>query len=364
MREVKDSIFEIGVSGIKTQIEVYKNLIKMLAGHVENPVYIQREYDDGVPIICGIHPENGKFFVGDAGVFAGKEPFYTDEDIQKSYPTDTTNYKVFSTALRYLVDLDIRGVLKGSVLFLKDSVQTQNILGTDYVTFQPANKIYAVPANTSLAKKILAAKMGIMFSMSYKGEHLYAMEASPNVDVYNLTKTGNVWFGDASYMDVSGTANFTRAETDKAEGLLNQIQMLFLAMSPRMLNMLATTETYKKYVRDYNATVLSAADAMIQASGLVKYVESDFNDLLVVTKHTNTRLKRIKEKTITVNFFAHNKADFIRLYQMNYYVAQLNGMIASKLSDAADFKLLNTTDGWNYVAIDSIGNIVKLVDKL
>ena len=65
-------------------------------------------------VICGINPDNDKFFVGTKGVFAQNPKLnYTEEDIDKNHPGDGLNKKL-KLALRYLPELGIKNVVQGN----------------------------------------------------------------------------------------------------------------------------------------------------------------------------------------------------------------------------------------------------------
>ena len=72
--------------------------------------------------------------------------------------------------------------------------------------------------------------MGIIFHTTYNGETLADMSASGGADVTSFAKSNAVFFDNATYKDVSGSAKFTDEETkqfyngiEKLETLLNSV---------------------------------------------------------------------------------------------------------------------------------------------
>ena len=91
----------------------------------------------------------------------------------------------------------------------------------EYITFKPNTIVYAIPKNSDLAKQIKTSKMGIVFHTKYNGDTLPDMNANFDVDVSKMTDTPDVWFRDAEYEDVSGSASMTEKETAQITGILS-----------------------------------------------------------------------------------------------------------------------------------------------
>ena len=91
-------------------------------------------------------------------------------------------------------------------------MQDETIDGEEYITFKPNTIVYAIPKNSDLARQISASKMGIVFHTKYNGDTLPDMNASFDVDVSKMTDTSDVWFRDAEYEDVSGSASMTEKD--------------------------------------------------------------------------------------------------------------------------------------------------------
>ena len=91
---------------------------------------------DGAPaIICGVNPENGKFFVGTKSVF-NKTPKinYSTSDIRKNHDGEVA--KKLQVCLANLSRLNIKGILQGDLLFT-DDLKLINIDGEKMISFTP-----------------------------------------------------------------------------------------------------------------------------------------------------------------------------------------------------------------------------------
>ena len=95
LEHLEDDIINRGAKGGDNAINFLKSVRNMLAGS-SGGVNMTVKWDGAPAIICGINPENGKFFVGTKSVF-NKTPKinYTSRDIAKNVVLEFNN-KVFS----------------------------------------------------------------------------------------------------------------------------------------------------------------------------------------------------------------------------------------------------------------------------
>ena len=113
------------------------------------------------PIICGINPENGKFFVGTKSVFNVTPKInYTSRDIAKNHSEVADKLNV---CLSNLSRLNIKGILQGDLLFT-DDLKVINIDGEKMLSFTPNTITYAVPVDSDLGKKIVNTKWVLYFT--------------------------------------------------------------------------------------------------------------------------------------------------------------------------------------------------------
>lgn len=377
LEHIEDDVLNYGVSGARSAINFLRSLRDMLAGHSETKVYTTTKWDGAPAIICGINPENGKFFVGTKSVFAKNAKLnYTDEDIDNNHPGEGLNDKL-KIALRYLPKLGIDGILQGDMMFTNADLKTQTIDGESYLTFQPNTIVYAVPEDSKLAKSISSAQMGIVFHTSYTGPSIADMKASFNVDIGRLKLTKDVWFRDATFIDTSGTASFTKSETNEITGILSDTGRLFNQINAMTLNRIAASEVYKIQIKTFNNTKVRAGEEIkntaLHTTQLIKWVEDRMNKEILASKKSDTREKRLKEKNEVMRFYRQNADQLKLIFDLQNKIVQAKLMIIRKLEQMNQVTktFIRTDDGFRitapegFVAVDRLkGNAVKLIDRL
>ena len=376
LEHLEDNVLNNGVSGAREAINFLRSLRNMLAGHSDVKVNVTTKWDGSPAIFAGINPENGKFFVGTKSVFNKNAKLnYTDADIDENHAAEGLNNKL-KIALAYLPKLGIKGILQGDMMFTKDDLKPQTIDGEEYITFQPNTIVYAVQANTKLAKMMMAAQIGVVFHTAYTGKDIENMKASFNIDIGHLTTTKDVWFRDASFTDASGSATFTEKETADLTSILSQAGRLFTTIPALTLNKIASSETYLLQIKTYNNTKIREGqeirDTRAHVNGLMKWVEDRLNKEITAAKKEETKQKRIKEKTEVMRFYRTNAAQLKNIFDLMNMIIEAKLMIIRKLETIRSIgTFVRTDDGFRitapegFVAVDKLkGNALKLVDRL
>ena len=377
LEHIEDEVLNRGVAGTRDAINFLQSLRDMLAGHAESRVNITTKWDGAPAVFCGINPENGKFFVGTKGVFNKNAKLnYTNADIDANHPGEGLNAKL-KVALRYLPKLGIKGVLQGDMMFAKGDIKTQTIDDQEYITFQPNTIVYAVPTDTKLADMMLAAQMGIVFHTSYTGKTMDDMKASFNIDINNLTRTKDVWFRDAYFIDASGTATFTEDETKQITRVLSDVGSKFKSTSSLVLNRIASSEILQVQIKTFNNTKVRAGEAIKNTAQhtreLIKWIEDKHNKEILAAKKEETKKKRIAEKNEMMRFFRSYASELQKIFDIQNDIVVAKNMVIRKLQQLRQVTgtFLQTENGFKvtnpegFVAVDKLkGNAVKLVDRL
>jgi hypothetical protein len=377
LEHIEDEVLNRGVAGARDAINFLRSLRDMLAGHSDSKVNLTTKWDGAPAVFCGINPDNGKFFVGTKGVFnANPKLNYTEEDIDNNHPSEGLNAKL-KIALRYLPKLGIEGVLQGDMMFAKGDIDKKVIEGTSYITFQPNTIVYAVPADSALAKTMLAAQLGIVFHTSYTGKTFADMKASFNIDINHLKTTKDVWFRDAYFVDASGTASFTEAETKEITYILSQAGTIFQKMNSLTLNRIAANDTILMQIKTFNNTKVRAGehikDTGKHVQELMKWVEDRLNKQIIEAKMEKTKLKYQAEKNEIMRFYRNNASELKNIFDLMNMLVDSKNMIVKKLQGMKQVTgtFLQTDDGYKitnpegFVAVDKLkGNAVKLIDRL
>src|SRR5210317_2248824 len=217
MTHIEDRVLYAGVKGAREAILALRSLRDMLAGKTNSSTNVTVKWDGAPAVFAGTDPSDGRFFVAKKGIFNKSPKVYkNDADIDADTSGDlNTKLKL---ALQYLPDLGITGVIQGDFLFSSADVKTQKIKGSTYVTFHPNTILYAVPANTDMAKEVKSAKIGIVWHTTYSGKTFESLKASfSGVDVSKFKKSKNVWSQDAMLRDMT-SLTMTKKDTDEVNG--------------------------------------------------------------------------------------------------------------------------------------------------
>ena len=375
LEHLEDNVLNAGVSGARESIDFLRSLRNMLAGNTGSKINVTTKWDGAPAIFAGTNPENGEFFVGTKSVFAKNAKLnYTDKDIDENHSGEGLNQKL-KLALAFLPKLGIKGILQGDMMFSKSDIKKETIDGEEYITFQPNTIVYAVPANSKLAKTMLAAQVGVVFHTSYSGKTLETMKASFNIDIGHLSTTKDVWFRDASFTDASGSATFTAEETAEITSILSNAGRVFQSIPALTLNRIAASETYLTQIKTFNNTKVregkKIADTRVHTQELINYVEAKLNKEILAAKKEDTKQKRIKEKNEVMRFYRSNAIQLKQIFDLMNLIVDAKLMIIRKLETIKSIgTFVRTDDGFKitapegFVAVDHVGKALKLVDRL
>jgi len=377
LEHIADEVINRGVAGAREAINFLRSLRDMLAGHSTNKVSVTTKWDGAPAVICGTNPENGKFFVGTKSVFnvTGKLN-YTDADIDNNHPGEGLNDKL-KVALRYLPKLGIKGILQGDMMFTKGDITTHKIDGETLATFQPNTIVYAVPADSKLAKTMLAAQMGIVFHTSYTGKKMSDMKASFNIDIKNLTVTKDVWYKDASFIDASGSATFTEDEEEEISGIISKAGTLFQQINPMTLNRIAASETMQIQIKKFINSKVRAGEKIkntaTHTTEMIRTIEAELNKDILAVKLDRTKKDRIAKKNDLMRFYRNNSAELKKMFDLMNLIDDAKMMIVRKLQEIKQITgtFVKTDDGFKvtspegFVAVSkTTGGATKLVDRM
>lgn len=377
LEHLEDNVLNRGVNGAREAINFLRSLRDMLAGHSESKVNITTKWDGAPAIICGINPENGKFFVGTKSVFNKDGKLnYTDDDIDRNHPNPGLNEKL-KIALAFLPKLGFKGILQGDLLFTKGDISRETIDGTSYITFRPNTITYAIPSGSPMARKMLDAHLGIVFHTSYSGRTMDSLRASFNIDIGHLQTTKDVWFRDASFVDSSGTATFTKEETNELTYILSDAGRVFQSITPIVLNRIATNDVVKTYIKTFNNTKVREGQEIrntsLHTTELIRWIEAKLNKDIADAKKEETKRKRIAEKTELMRFFRNSAGQLKLIFDLMNLIIEAKIKIVRKLETIRSSvdTFIKTEDGYKvtgpegFVAVDRLsGGALKLVDRM
>ena len=241
LEHLEDNILNGGSQGGKEAVAFLRSLGKMLdQGGADARVTVK--WDGAPAVICGVNPDNGRFFVGTKSVFNKVSPkiSYSEDDVDRIYPPGQLAEKLKS-AYRYLSTLSIPNVVQGDLLFTDDKYEAV-IGGDNCIAFQPNTIVYAVPKDSDIGQKIDEAKFGIVFHTQYSGRSLDTMTAS--FGGINIQGNKDVFVTSSDFKNASGEANMTQAEKTIYANLVNKTESS-LKQASRFLDMMQTNNMNK-----------------------------------------------------------------------------------------------------------------------
>ena len=376
LEHIEDIVITDGYEGGKAVLEYFRGLLLTLKGTSSEAMSVSVKWDGAPAVVCGINPDNGKFFVGTKSVFNPGTPKinYTKKDIANNHGTDDLGQKLLK-CLVHIKKLNIQGVVQGDLLYTDEDITRKNIDGKPHLTFTPNTITYAVPEGGELAKQIDSAKVGIIFHTTYNGDTLADMTASGGADVSSFAKSNDVFFDNATYKDVSGSAKFTDDETknfyngiEKLETLLNSV--------PRDLASVLGQNT------DFVPTFMIYINAMVKQGQLPSNVNQFLQGFkkfyadrmqqqmsgLKAQKALALRQDKIKQMPV---FLSRAKKPLQAMLTFYKAVQTMKAFVLKKMNQAQAIGSFQQTDGGlqvtepeGFVAVDKSGSAVKLVDRL
>jgi len=373
MTHIEDKVLYGGVKGTREAILALRSLRDTFAGEHDGRVSVK--WDGAPAIFAGTDPRDGEFFVAKKGIFNKNPKVYkTNADIDADTSGDL-NAKL-KQALAHLPALGIRGVVQGDFLFSSDDIQTKKIKGKSYITFHPNTIVYAVPADTEMAKEIKKAKIGVVWHTSYSGRTFETLKASYGVDVSKFKTTTNVWSQDAMLRDMT-SYTMSSKDTEEVNGYLKQAGVLFNQIAGSTLRELESNQKLAQHIEQFNNTYVRAGtvvnDTRAHTRKLITWIKGKYQK--EIDKRTTPAGKATQQKALNeiLDFFsAKNQASLKKIFDLQKVIilAKLKLInILDRFNKISTFlKTKNgykTTGSEGFVAIDQLGgDAVKIVDRM
>ena len=375
MEHLEDEIINNGVKGATTAIQFLNSLKDMLAGG-KSKTNVTVKWDGAPAIFAGINPENGKFFVATKSLF-NKVPKinYTVADIDANHGSEGPSDKL-KVALKTLPDLGMKGIYQGDIMFSKGDLKKQTIDDVSMLTFGPNTITYAVPEDSDLASTIRKASLGVVWHTKYTGKSIDSLKASFGVDANIFKKSKRVWFDDA-YLDTANAVTFSPADVNKLEKKINQIAGA-AGKAGKFLNELGKDKTkwgLAPLMKVFFNTKVRAGSKIADTKNLVKEFEQYYTDRLsteIDTKKSDKGKKKYKDIQKDAQKVLRKFKNELYFTMATYLgILDAKNMVVKQLEKIKGIgTFLKTPDGFKvtapegFVAIDSKGGAVKLVDRL
>ena len=372
LEHLEDDIINRGAVGGENAVNFLKAVRNMLAGSGKG-TNMTVKWDGAPAIICGINPENGKFFVGTKSVFNETPKInYTSRDIARNHSGVVADK--LRVCLANLSRLNIKGILQGDLLFTND-LKAINIDGEKMVSFTPNTITYAVPMASDLGRKIMKAKMGIVFHTQYNGKTMDNLSAS--FGTVRGSSNRNVFLASAGYK--STAVMFDKSELSKfdaqirmAEGSLKRAKPILDLMSKNISDDLSVGYRLKTY---FNYYIKNSNSDMGKVATMQKqfrdYYENFINMEIDNRKTPRGKEKFIKAKKDNLQFIDRNRTALYFAIASHITLANAKNTLLQKMNQIQSIgNFLRTSKGYRvtapegYVAVDNVAGAVKLVDRL
>ena len=387
LEHLEDNIFNKGFQGAKEAVNYLYSLHEMLEGNSKAPVSMTTKWDGAPAIVAGKDPETGKFFVGTKGVFAQKPKInFTPKDIDENHADvgdkDGSGLREkLKLALNYLSKLNWDTVAQGDMLFAgKEDISNVTIDGEQYIAFKPNTIVYAVPQDSDLAKEITSAGFGIVWHTEYVGGPTLAdTTAKFGFDSSVLGQANGVWHRDATIKDLSGTVTLTSDESNdimsaiaEADNYLKTIDKETFSWLEKGTDLIGKNFLQQLKAHANNQVRQGSFDEPTKfAQGFVqKYIEFMQKEIDKVKTQ-----KSIDSKTDMmvqgVRFIKEHVPGIVAVYDLYLKIIEAKIKLVKKLEQIRQIPtFVETENGYDvtgeegFVAVDRMGNALKLVDRL
>ena len=378
MEHLEDEVLNGGVNGTRGAINFLRSLRDMLAGNNKEAVNVTVKWDGAPAAVAGIHP-NGKFFVDYKSM---RRPCFTQSDVDEHFGGGPLHSKM-SALLEHLPKLNIPGnIFHGDVLWTDNKEKKIKTIDKEkYVTFTPNTITYAVPLNTELAKKIITAKVGIVFHTTYRttgADDLNDLRAEFGADINQWSTHNDVWAVNADFTDLSGSATFTQSDTTKITGMLSELGKDFNKVNGRFLDNISKDNIIRTHIKTFMNTKVREGEFVDNykrsAKDCVKWIENKMQK--EVGKLKSERGRQRKQMTVDGYMKTLNGSmDQIEIiFRLMSLINNIKLFIVKKLEEVKGITntFIKTSSGYRvtkpegFVAIDTFDNQkgLKLVNRM
>ena len=312
------------------------------------------------PIVC--YEDNGKYVV-----IAGHRRLKAVQELQ----LDTVNIVVKDQP-----NGDLKAMQVSENLFREDLTTYEEV-----IAFKPNTLVYAIPANSEIAGQISGSDMGIVWHTEYVGGPTLAdTTAKFGFDSSVLGQANGVWHRDATIKDLSGTVTLTKEESNDIMNAIAEADGYFKSIDQETFSFLekgATVIGEKVFLQQLKAHANNQvrqgffdeptkfAQDFVQK--YITYMEKEIDKVKTQkTKDTKTEIM-----VGGVKFIRENLQQIVAVYDLYLKLIEAKVKIIKKLEQIRQLPTFKETeDGYEvtgeegFVAVDKVGNALKLVDRL
>jgi hypothetical protein len=376
LEHLEDDIINRGSNGGRNAVNFLKSVRNMLAGSAGGRVNMSVKWDGAPAIIAGINPENGKFFVGTKSVFNVTPKInYTTSDIARNHSGPVADK--LRVCLTELKRLGISGIYQGDLLFTKGDLKSSTIDGEKMITFTPNTITYAVPVNSDIGRRIIRARLGIVFHTYYTGKDMKSLTAGFGT-VSGKSGSSAVFLASAGYTDTSGSSTFTSSELSSFDALIRMAEGSLSKAAP-LLDLMKSNDSlsvgfrlksfFNYYIRN------SKGDSMAKVKTLQDMFREYYEQILraeIDARKTESGKQKYRDALKTnLQFIDKNRNALYFAIASHVSLGKAKNFLIQKLSQIQSIgHFIRTSSGYRvtnpegFVAVDRKAGAVKLVDRL
>jgi hypothetical protein len=220
-----------------------------------------------------------------------------------------------------------------------------------------------------------AAQVGIIFHTTYTGDTIANLKAQYGADVAAFARTPDVWFDNATYKNVSGTANFTKEEQQQFTTGIEQLKSLLNSVPTNLSAMLGVNRDFLPFfmlfINDQIRQGKIPTDTNQYLKDFAEFYQGRMQQQaagLKAQKALQLRQQKMKDMPLFLKQMQKPLAAMMAFYKevialKNLTMAKLNKATAIGTFAQTDAGL-EVTDPEGFVAVGTAGDAVKLVDRL
>lgn len=358
--------------GLDITVLFLRGLLETFEGKSESQIYTTVKFDGAPAIIAGIHPETKRFFVASKSL-ANVVPKinYTEQDVDANHGHAPGLASKLKLALKYLPAVIKDNVYQGDFMFSKEDLKQDTIDGENLITFKPNTITYAVDQHSSLGQRVLNAQIGIVFHTKYVGDKIATAKQSSDVNVSEFNQTHDVFVDDAKFKDLSGLATLTNEETKKINSAITNI----ISIGKKIKWEQVPDKIYshvKTHINSLIKTGTFVSDPVNEYANFIKNVTQKAEESSAKLKTEKGKQKRQQMFNSYIAELQANETNIVNLFNLTQkiekakklFIGKYNAAIKTKQFLAQPDGTLKVTAPEGYVAVDHIGNVIKLVDRL
>ena len=369
-----------GPKSLKTMYNALSSTYRALKSNTDPEDIDVKLKIDGSPSSIAATNFNGEKFVATKGFFnKERKSAHTPEECDQLWGAIPDLCSKMKGLLAHLDEINIPEgeIWQGDFLFSKEDLSSQNIDGTDYVTFQPNTIIYAVPDNDPIAKLITQADLGIAWHTTYRGSDFDNLKIGFDASVNRLGHPTSVFMMDAVLPSLAGIGTLTSDETEKAEATLASLKSnIEFLLSDTSYNTIVSHSAIIELVEKFDNSRIRSEVGLSDPKGFIEefkaFVMAEAEKKAATLKKEASKAAKIEKGREICDFIETNRNTFEKIYEVKNQVVELKEFFIKKLNKLGSFRTFvrHIDKGFlpcgqeGYAVSDIDGNIQKFVSRI